>query len=346
GVWVDRARRRPILIAADLGRALLLLTLPLAAFGGVLRIEQLYVVVALVATLGVFFDTAYHAILPSLLSRERLAEGNSRLAMSESLAESVGPGAAGALVQVISAPLTILLDALSFAVSALSLWLIRAPEAVVEATEGRQSVLEDIGAGLRALRDDERLRTLLGAALTLGFSGGIIGTLYGVYGLRELGLSPFVLGVVIGLGGVGALAGSFLAEPAGRRFGYGRAMTGAMVFGAVLQFGIPLARGALSVPLLVVAQILGDVGMSIFAIHERTLRQAITPDRLLGRVNASQQFLLGLVLPVGALCGGWLGERFGLRTAIAIGVGGLLVASLWLLRSPLRRLEALPGSRD
>ena len=343
GVWVDRLRRRPILIAADIGRALLLASIPLAALLGVLRIEQLYLVAALVAVLAVFFDVAYQAVLPALVLRDQLVEGNSKLGMSESLAEIVGPGVGGALVQAVSAPLAILIDALSFLCSAASLWMIRAVEVAPERPAQRQSVSRDIAAGLRVVLGDRLLRALLGSAVTMSLAGGIIGSLYSLYALRELGMAPAVVGVVIGVGGVGALGGALLAERAVRRFGLGATLTVGLALGTGLQVLIPLAHGPLALPMMIAPQLFGDIGLAVYFINERSLRQALIPDRMLGRANASWHFLTAGGAPIGALLGGVLGQAIGLRAAIAVGVAGVMLASLWVLCSPVRRLRELPG---
>lgn len=342
GVWVDRVRRRPLLIAADLGRALLLASIPTAWLLGALSMAQIYGVAALVAILAIVFDIAHQALLPSLVSRRQLVEANSKLGMSESLAESVGPGLAGALVQAISAPLAILLDALSFLASALAVALIRTPEPapVIESRGMRQ----EIGEGLRAIGDDPRQRALLATTLTTAFFGGMIGALYSLFVLRALGLSPLVLGVVIGCGGIGAFSGAALAERVRARLRLGRVLVLSLALGGGFQLLMPLAGGDWAVPMLIVAQILGDVGLSIFFIHERSLRQSLTPDRLLGRVNASREFLIALVLPVGALVGGLLGQTVGLRPTLALGVLGVTLACLWIVFSPLHRLDDLPES--
>jgi predicted MFS family arabinose efflux permease len=345
GVWVDRLRRRPLMIMADLGRALLLASIPIAALLGLLQIGQLYIVVALVSVLTIFFDVAYETFLPSLVRREQLVEGNSKLGQSDSIAEIGGPPLGGALVQMISAPLTIAFDAVSFLFSALFLWRIHALEPLVEQPTQRPSIWQDIGAGLRATLGSPLLRVLLGGTVIFNLGGGIIGSLYGLYAIRELGLTPTMLGVVIGVGGVSALLGALIAERVARRLGLGRAITVALTVIAGMGILLPLAHGSLAIPLLILGQA-GDAAWSIYLISALSLRQSITPARLLGRVNASMQFLAAGAAPLGAVAGGVLGELIGLRATLAFGVAIIMCACLWGICSPLRRLRALPEAAE
>ncbi|MCX6048624.1 MAG: MFS transporter [Chloroflexi bacterium] len=347
GVWVDRLRRRPVLMVADLGRALLLATIPVAALLGILHMAQLYVVAALVGALALFFDVAYPAYLPSLVKPDELVEGNSKLSMTSAVAEIGGPGLGGALVQLITPPLAILFDACSFLISALSLGLIRSQElAPVRHTtpdaERPAGIIHEMAEGVRVILGDPILRALLGCAATTSLTSGIIGTLYALYMVQELGLSPLWMGIVIGVGGVSALIGAFLAEPVTRRFGIGPAMIGARLLAMatsslmVLAWGPPLVI----LPLLLISQA-ADATWSIYGINETSLRQAITPHYLLGRVNASERFLTGIIFPVGALLGGLLGQTIGLRAAITIGLLIGALATLWLVFSPVRKLEKI-----
>jgi MFS family permease len=349
GVWADRLRRRNILIAADLGRALALMAVPLAAALGALHIEVLYVVAAIVAGLAVFFDVAYPSYVPSLVSPEQLVRANSSLSASESLAEIAGPGLGGALVQLLTAPFAVAFDALSFVVSALSLSAIRTQEAQPHGDERRRAptsigaMLREAADGLRVSLTHPVLRALLGNDALSSIAGGVIGTLYAVYVVRELGLTPLLMGVVIGIGGMSALLGAFLAERVVKRFGLGKTLIGAGVLGWAASFLIVAAQGPLSVtlPLLIASQA-ADVMGAIFAINALSLRQATTPNQLLGRVNAGVRVTEGVLLPVGALIGGVLAELIGLRAAMAVGMLIGAFALLWIVFSPIRRMQAHP----
>ncbi|MBI4640198.1 MAG: MFS transporter, partial [Candidatus Tectomicrobia bacterium] len=194
GVWVDRLRRRPILIAADLGRAVLLGLIPVSALLGLLRIEQLYIAALLVGILTVFFDVAYQSFLPSLVDREQIVEGNSKLGVSDSVTEIGGPALAGGLIQLVSAPITILLDAFSFLFSALFVGLIDISEPLPTPSEQRKSVWRDVVEGLRVVLGNPLLRAIAGSSSTFNFFGGFFGALYGLYAIRELGIEPAILG--------------------------------------------------------------------------------------------------------------------------------------------------------
>ena len=340
GVWVDRVRRRPLLIATDLGRAVVLSTIPLAALLGVLRIGQLYLVAALAGMLTVIFNVASAAFLPSLIPQGSLVEGNSKLAMSDSLAEIGGPAVAGPLVQLISAPLAIIFDALSFLFSACSLGLIGKPEPPPAAREQSQSIWSDLVEGLRMVLKNPLLRTLAGSAGIFSLFGNFIGALYALYVIRQLGAPPIFLGLLIASGGISALAGAFLAERVVQRFGLGRTVAvGLFMYGATGLL-IPLAGGsvALALSLLFLSQLLGDASVSIYFIAEVSLRQSIVPANVLGRTNASMQFLSQGVAPLGALLAGILGGMIGLRLTMLIGVLGVMLAGIWLLLSPVRKV--------
>ena len=341
GVWVDRLRRRPILIAADVGRALLLASIPAAAFLGVLGIGQIYVVAALVGALAVFFGVAYRSYLPSLVEREHIVEGNSKLALSESVSEIAGSGLAGVLVQILTAPVAILLDALSFVASVLSIALIRKPEPPPAPPETRRPIMRELTEGLRTVGRNPVLRALAGGAATLSFFGNFFAALYGLYAIRTLGMGPAMLGVTIAVGGVGSLLGALLAEPAVRRLGLGRTMIGALFLGSCASMLVPLARGSLpvAVAMMMAAQLFGDCLRTIYFVNETSLRQTITPDRLLGRMNATVDFLAEGAGPLGALAGGFLGGIIGLRPTLALAALNGAFAALWLLGSPIRRLS-------
>jgi predicted MFS family arabinose efflux permease len=246
---------------------------------------------------------------------------------------------------LISAPLTIAFDALSFLCSALFLWRIRTIEPAVEAPQQRPGMWQDIGAGLRATLGKPLLRVLLGTTIIFNLGGGIIGSLYGLYAIRELGLTPTLLGAVIGLGGVSALVGALVAERVTRRLGLGRAITVALAAIAAMGPILPLAHGRFAVLLLLLAQA-GDAAWSIYFIGALSLRQSIVPVRLLGRVNASMQFLAAGAAPLGAIVGGVLGATIGLRAAITIGVAIVVCACIWGICSPLGQLRALPELVD
>jgi MFS family permease len=340
GVWVDRVRRRPLLITADAVRALSLATIPLAAVLERLTIEQLYVVAFINSIMTVLFDIAYQSYLPSLVRRDDLLEGNSKLSASASVAEVGGFGIAGWLVQLLSGPAAILLDACSFVVSAVSLGAIRTREPSPAPVHERAHILRDIGDGLRELWHRPTLRTLAGATCLLHFCGhGIYGSLVVLYMSRGLGFSPGILGMTWGVGGISSLLGAMLALPLTRRLGTGRAMVLGLLLGSITGFFVPFAQGAtlLAATLLIMAQ-LGDGADTIYQINQVSLRQAITPTRLLGRVNASMHVVGQGATLLGALVGGLLGDTIGVRPTLFLGASGGLIVAVLLAFSPLRAI--------
>jgi MFS family permease len=347
GAWVDRLPRRPVLIWTDIVRAALLFWVPVAYALDLLRIEQLYVVAFVQAALGTVFRSAYRAYLPALVGRERLVEGNSRLATSSSIAEIGGPSLAGALVQIVSAPFTILVDAVSFVVSAISLVAIRARE-VGRAERIRGPIVGEIVEGLAVVRRHALLFPLAGSSVTSHFFGSFYAALYSLYLLNDLGLTPFLLGVVISAGGVGSLAGSLFAGRVIRRLGIGRAIIVLFIGSSAIGVLTPLATGPLFLATLMVflPQLIGDGLQTMEGIANITLRQAVTPDRLLGRVNATIDVMEHGVAPIGALVGAVIAESFGVRTAIAIGWIGMSAGLLFLLFSPLPRLRTVVPVAD
>ena len=346
GVWVDRLPRRPVLIGADLGRMVFLSTIPLAALLGFLRMEHLYIVAFLTGILTVFFEVAYQSYLPSLVRREDLIEGNSKLSASSSIAEVGGFGLAGWLVQLLTAPIAILVDAISFLFSAAFVGLIRAPEPPSLPVAKRRGLLREMSEGLRAVLRDPLLRALAGCTLTVNLSFRIFGTVFLLYVTRDLGFEPGILGMIFAVGGISSFLGTVATGRVTRRLGIGRAMVAGLVLMGLSQVFIPLAQGAtvIAVLLLVAQQLMGDGAFIVYDISQVSLRQALAPERLLGRVNAGVQFIeLGAML-LGLLIGGLLGETLGLRATLVVGACGTALAALWLVLSPVWALKAIPAS--
>jgi MFS family permease len=341
GVWVDRRRRRPVLIAADVARAGLLLSIPLMAWRGILRIEQLYAVTFVVGVLGVFFEVAHYAYVPSLVGRQSVVEGNSKLQISYSTAEAGGPGVAGLLVQFISAPGAITIDAVTFLVSAILLRRIETPEPPVK-TQTSHGMRHDIEVGLRALLGHRLLRPIVLASITESIFLKGIAAIFVLYATRELEISPVMLGVILAVGGIGAIPGALLSAPAADRFGVGPTIIGGWLIAMATWLLIPLTTGSLAVPVLAASMLLGGVAGTIVNVQQWSLRQLVTPDALQGRVTASHRFLVYGAYPLGALFGGWLGATLGLRPAITLCALGALTAPLWVAVSPLRRLREQP----
>lgn len=341
GVWVDRLPRRRTLIVADAGHAIVLATVPIAFVLGILGMPQLYVVAFLTGTLSVFFIVAYQAYLPALVGRPHLVEANGKMNATASLAQLAGPSVAGVLVQIFTAPMPVVLDALSFMASLVGISLIRRPEPAL--APRRRDMVAEIREGLSALLGHPVLRAVvISAALTVCVFSAQVAILL-LYLVRDLRLEPSVVGVILALGGVGALAGAVLAPTLARRIGVGPSL----ILGATLAFVCFLSRGLVADPPLVIAwiagaQLVGLFGASLFNVNGPSLRQALTPQHLLGRVNASYRFLVWGTGPIGALLGGTLGELFGLRAALLItGAAYVLIFPL-IVGAPIRTMRELP----
>jgi MFS family permease len=342
GAWVDRLRRRPLLIATDVIRAVLLFSIPLAQGLGVLRLEQLYVVAFVESCLASLFSSAYPAYVPSLIGLERVVEGNSKLATSASIAEVGGPSLAGALVQIVSAPFAILVDAFSYVVSAISILLIRAPEPPRPAREATSRVLHEIVEGLSAVGRHPVVLPLATRSIIAHLSGAFYGVLYSIYLLETLHLDPFLLGVVISAGGVGSLVGSLFASRVIRTIGIGPAVIFMAAGASAIGILTPLAQGPLAIATLMVflPQLIGDGLQTIEGVAEVSLVQGLIPDRLLGRANATLETIShGIAYPIGALAAAGIADAIGVRGAIAIGWAGMASSILLLVFSPLPRVR-------
>lgn len=338
GVWVDRLPRRPLMLAADLARALLLALIPLSAAFGLLNLAEFYGVTVLAGLLTVCFEVASLSFVPTLLQPDELVTGNSRLGTSASLAEIAGPPMAGLLISLLTAPLAILLDALSFLFSALCVSLIRVPERPHARVE-RPHFWREMREGLHVLWRNPILRALAAYICTQNFFGGAFAALYLLYTVQLFGQSPFAYSILVAFGGLGALAGSFCAGLCARRFGYGRTLVGSALFFGALSFCTPLAAGPLPVIFTFMAfpQLVGDSGFAIYSINEISLRQTLVPEHLLGRVNACMHILSNSIMPLGALLAGLLSEVIGVRLTLLIGSSGIFLAAAWLVFSPLWR---------
>ncbi|HKY50433.1 MAG TPA: MFS transporter [Candidatus Limnocylindria bacterium] len=342
GAWVDRLRRRPILVWTDILRAALLFWIPLAFAIGALRIEQLYLVAFIEACLASLFNSAYPAYVPSLIGTDRVVEANSKLAGSSSIAEIGGPGIAGALVQIAGAPFAILVDAFSFVVSAVSLAMIRAPEPLRPARDTTTRIVHEIVEGLMAVRRHAVVFPLALRSILAHIFGSFYGVLYSIYLLQELHLDPLLLGIVISAGGVGSLFGSIFASRVIRALGIGPAIIWMAIGASALGVLTPLAQGPVIVATIMVflPQLIGDGMQTIEGVGEISLVQGLIPDRLLGRANATLEVVShGIGYPIGALFAAGIAEGIGVRGAIAVGWAGMAVSILFLVLSPLPRIR-------
>lgn len=344
GDFVDHTARRPILIATDLARAAILITLPLAAWLGVLSMLQVYAAAALVGAASVLFDIADHAYLPGLVGRAMVTDANAKLSVTESVAEMGGPALAGILFQGLTAPFAVAVNAVTYVASAFFLARIRSPEPPRDPGRTRRGWVDGVVTGWRVARAEPRVRPLLFMTATGGLFGGFFSALYIVYVLRGLGLNPFLLGVGIAAGGVGALAGSLLTQPIARRVGVGPAICAVGALSALGTMIVLLApRDTVGATVaLVVSQFLGDLFGVIPLILSASLRQVLLPQSVLGRVGATFRALNGAAVVTGALAGGVLGQAFGPRQTLFWAIAGLLIGPVYGLLSPLARVREMP----
>jgi predicted MFS family arabinose efflux permease len=339
GVFADRVRRRPLLIAADLGRAILLGVVPLAALLGVLRIELLYAVTFLAGILAVLFDVAHYAYVPALVPRDELTAANGKLQVSYSAAESAGPGLAGLLIQWVSAPLAVTATAMTFLISGTLLGRIDRAEDRPAASGPRAGFRQEVAEGLRSLLGHPLLRPIVVVSALAGIFLYAVRAIYVLYATRELGLDAAQLGFIFAVGGAAALPGGLLAGCAARRLGFGVTIWGGWFLQGLTFLLIPLASGALAIPVLVAAQALGGLAHTVANVNQWSLRQAATPDHLQARVTASHRFLVYGALPLGALLGGYLATALGMRPALLACAVGAALSPLLLLATPVRGLR-------
>jgi MFS family permease len=347
GAWVDRLRRRPILIAGDLGRVISLASIPIAYELGVLSIPQLYLVGFANGVMTVFFDVAYQSYLPSLVDRDQIVDGNSKLEISRSAAQIAGPGLAGVLIGIVSAPIAIIGDALSFLASAIAVLWIRKPEPPVdrhvdEHGRPRQGLRREVASGLRYVLGHAYLRPI---AASTGWSNlfsnlGFVALF--PYMLNVLGLGPGQVGVIFAVGNLGALAGAFLARRIADRVGLGRTIIAAMALNGPAFLLVAVATPELAIPLLTAAMALETIGGMVYNINQVSFRQAITPTHMQGRMNATMRFIVWGTIPVGSIVGGFLGGAIGLHPTIWVAAVGSFLAFVPLLIGPLKALRVMP----
>ncbi|MFF5445552.1 MFS transporter [Streptomyces sp. NPDC012888] len=343
GVWVDRVRPRPFLVLTNLARAVLLALVPVLFWLDALTLPVLYATGFVIGALAVLYDLSSSTFLPSLIGKDRLAEGNSRIQGSGSVARIAGPGLGGLLVQVMSVPATMAAGAAVHLFSAVALFAVRTREERPPAGAAKP-VLREIAGSLRFVAGNPYLRV---SAFRAGFNNLFfmaMQTLLPLFVIRGLGETSGTLGLVLATGAAGSLIGAFLAVGVARRQGTGRAIVIGFGLGSFSQALIPLAGGPTPLVLTVLlgSFLLGGIGTTIGNIHLATLTQTVTPARMLGRTNAALRFLTWGTMPVGALLGGWLGDAIGLRAALVVTAAGFTVSLLLVAFSPVGRLTDLP----
>jgi Na+/melibiose symporter-like transporter len=345
GVMLDRRRRRPVLIACSLGSAVLIGLVPLSSALGVLSLGLLYTVALLAGTLAVCFDVGALSYIPFLVGKEHLTEANSKIQASTAFAGITGPGLAGLLIGLISAPITLTLDAVSFLFSAAGLMAVRKTEPDPDTGQDRPPVRQSIAEGFHAVYGTRLLRVLLAQSATLNAGFGAVSTVFLVYAVRVLGLTPVKLGIAMGALQAGALLGALTAARIKRALRLGRTLAIAILAVCLSPLLLLIPRDA-SVPsmILLAAGWLGHgYGICVWNVNTVTLRQAVTPPRLLARMNATYRMLLFGALPAGAMAGGLVGSALGLRPALIAAAVVLTLPVVWIFFSPVFRLSDIPS---
>jgi MFS family permease len=348
GVLVDRARKLPVIIACDVGRALALAAIPLAAWLGHLSMAVLYVAGFLIGLLSVIGWPAYQVFMTERVGRENLVEANAKIGVADSAAQLMGPGIAGALIQWLTAPFAIFFDAVCFFASA---WMLRGipPAATDEPKAVARSVKDEIMEGLRVVWANKILRAIAWSIGVWQVCRHAFIALVVLYAARELDFSAGHVGALFMISGIGSLAAASVTERLNSRFGMGPTMLAGIAGTGVAWLTIGAAFGGyvLASVIFGVGLFLLDLSGMIFFINYLSLRQAVTPDRLLGRVTATMIALTVSTAPLGGLVGGWVGEHFGLRAAILMaGAGALLLAPLVTWLSPIAAMRELPGPQE
>jgi MFS family permease len=344
GVWIERrSHRRKLMIAADIARAGLLASVPLAAAFDVLTFPQLYAVAFAVGSFAVLFDISWATLFPAVVPRRDLVDASSKLSLSRSLSFVLGPSLAGFLVQALTAPVTVLVDAFSFVGSALFLGRIRTQEPSPE--RDGNGVLRSLRDGMRFVLRDDLIRADLGCAATVNLFNFVFAAIFILYATRELGVAPGTLGIALGVGAIGGIFGALVAPPLERAIGIGPSVVlGSVLFPAPLVL-VPLASGSeLTIGVMLgTAEFFSAVGVMIFDVSAASMLFLRTPDRIRARTAGTFRFVNYGIRPIGALLGGALGTAIGLQTTLWIGVLGALLGVVWLVFSPIPRLREAPA---
>jgi predicted MFS family arabinose efflux permease len=334
-----------VLVTGDLVRAVAIGSLPVAAAFDVITLGQLYVVALVAGTATVFFDVGYQSYLPSLVDRDQIVDGNSKLEASRAVAQVAGPGITGVLIRVLGAPALIAVDAVSFLLSALFIGRIARPDVVPDRT-ARRPLRTEIGEGLSFVVRHPLLRRMVACTGLANLAGSITGALLVLYAVRELGLTESVVGLVFSAGAVGGLVGAVTAARIARVLGEGRTIPLAALAFAAAGATVPLASSGAPVPLLLGGWFLESFAVIVYNVTQVSFRQRLCPPGLLGRMNASVRFIVFGTMPVGGLLGGVLGTWLGLVAALWIAVAVAFMSAVPVLFSLLVGMRDLPDEWD
>jgi MFS family permease len=343
GVLLDRVWRLPVMIAADLVRFALLASIPLAWALGMLTFAQLLVVALLAGVATVFFDVGYQSVLPAVIGRAGLVDGNAKLESTRAAAETAGPALGGGLVQLVGAAAAVLLDAVTYLVSAAFLLRMRTRE-VVSPRDPTRSMRAEMSEGLRYVLAHPLLRPITLCTGTANLFSGVLAAVSVLFLARELGQAPGVIGLVLAAGSAGGVLGAFTAGRWIRLVGQGRTVVTALLVTGPVAFLLPLTTAGAGLACFALGMAAVAYGGVVYNVAQVSFRQSVCPDHLLGRMNASIRFLVWGTIPLGGLLGGALGELIGLRATLLVTAVGMALSPVWVLASPLRRLRDLPAA--
>ena len=338
GVYVDRLPRRPIMIACDVGRLLALASVPVAFALGVLSMPQLYAVALITGVGTVFFDVAYQSYLPALIPRADLIEGNTKLQVTGSVAQMAGPALGGFLIQLLGPARAVAADAATFLVSVVSLaWIRRAEPSPAPAKEsGRGGFFAEMWEGIQVVFGNSTIWKIAGSTSTSNLGSNLFFAVFLIFLYRILHLSPGTVGVIFAAGAVGGLLGALTAAWIPRRIGLGPTLFVTMLVSGLSMILIPLAQYGFAIPLLFASMFVTSFVIPVYNINQVSLRQAIVPDRLQGRMNATVRTIIWGTNPIGAFIGGIIGSTYGTVPALYAGIAVSLLAGFWILLGPIR----------
>jgi len=343
GVWADRWRRRPIMILANIGRMLTLAWVPLAFIFGMLSLHQLFIAATLLGVFTVFYDVANQSYLPSLINREDLIEGNSKIQTTQSGAQVIGPALAGFLIQLVGAAQAFAVEACGFFCSALLIFSIRKPEAPLRSNVESNFVTE-LKEGVEIVFGNLILRSITACTATLNFGVGIFFAVVYLFMYNQLRLLPDTVGLVLALGAVGFVIGALAASRVATVLGLGPALAVSVILSGVGLGLIPFVAYGPTLPLLALFWMLSSVGIPIYNINQVSLRQAITPDQIQGRMNATVRAIILGTVPLGSFIGGFLGAQFGIIFTLIFGAVISAVGVIFLCIKPVRTLRKIPSA--
>jgi MFS family permease len=347
GVYVDRLRRRPIMIVCDVGRLLALASVPIAFALGALSMGQLYAVALVVGVGTVFFDVSYQSYLPALIPRADLIEGNTKLQVTSSVAQMAGPALGGFLIQLAGPARAVAADAASFLISVVSLVLIRRPEPspAPASVSGRRGFFAEMWEGIQVVFASPTIWKIAGSTSTSNLGSNLFFAVFLIFAYRSLHLNPGTVGVIFAAGAVGGLLGALTAAWIPRRIGLGPTLFVTILLGGLSLILVPLAQFGFAVPLLFASMFVGSFVNPVYNINQVSLRQAITPDRVQGRMNATVRTIIWGTNPIGAFIGGIIGSTYGILPALYAGIAVSLCAGFWILLGPIRlRVQPEPVS--